>query len=851
LKDLAVVTLGCLFHDIGKVVQRANPNPMIKSHPIFGADFVNGLGIADNDAEWSNVVECIKYHHWKQIKNGDNTSQLAWFAFEADNLASAHDRKTAPELFDTDGNRIDECEMPDKSKWNSKLRLNSVFSSFTGARHGAAENTAFQLWFRRVKDGIYLRDQYPYPEPANELKGDTIENYQNLRDKVLTPLIEFIKTKAPTDLQTVNTCLSYLEETLGMVPPDTYTGRTNDVSLFDHLKLTAAIGSCMYSYVASNHCEWLLGNPAKIPWPRNFRDEEAYLLVKADLSGIQSFIYNISSKAALKGLRGRSFYLELIQQQLADDLLTAMGLSRANLLYLGGGGFAMLAPNTESARQLIATFKDGFNKWLFDTFKGRLYLGLEFSPLSGNQLRGSEDNKHGSIADGWKAVGEKLAISKREKFKSQLKDLFQINFNEGEECKICHRADLPVALSEMYGDDTLSICHICTALIGLGKNLPDARFETGRKSFEVSFSNAQGASSILPTWNQKTLSFDGLSMKISAAKVGTVDSYVLHNFDPYRPPKVFWSLAESSTNDFKALAKRSIDFAEGSGVERIGILRADVDNLGKVFAGAGETLGLPSRLRGMSRDALVSRSLAKFFTHYLDHMITDCRPGSNEPWALTTVYSGGDDVFLVGAWNQVIEFALFLEEKFNQYTCGALTLSAGIAIHKPSYPLYRMAEDAAEAERTAKGRNKNQLCIRFDELIDDQNPHHCFEWDTWRTTIGPLFRKTLDLNRNSQISTGFWNYLLQYSRSEKRSFYKLLYNVARLEERQKKLITDGSWQSFKKEWLLSLEDPAQRDSKCRMLETALNWLLLTRRDGEAPNKQDALLAQTILEGTSR
>ena len=32
----------------------------------------------------------------------------------------------------------------------------------------------------------------------------------------------------------------------------------------------------------------------------------------ADISGIQSFIYDISSKAALKGLRARSFYLELI-----------------------------------------------------------------------------------------------------------------------------------------------------------------------------------------------------------------------------------------------------------------------------------------------------------------------------------------------------------------------------------------------------------------------------------------------------------------------------------------------------------------------------------------------------------
>lgn len=828
MEDLALVALGCLFHDLGKVVQRANPNPMTKSHPIFGADFLNSLGISTQYKEWSAVVECVKFHHWKQIKSGDFDSRLAWFAYEADNLASAHDRKTAPELFDAEGNRIDECEMQDKNKWNSKIRLNSVFSSFEGARKGNQENTSFQIWFRRIKDGKYLREQYPFPEAPEQLKGDTIENYQVLRDKVLAPLVEFIKNKPPTELATVNECLSYLEETLSMVPPDTYTGRTNDVSLYDHLRLTAAIGACMYSYAKETHPDWLCKETKTIPWPRTFRDEPAYILVKADISGIQSFIYNISSKAALKGLRGRSFYLELLQQQLADELLAGMDLSRANLLYLGGGGFAILAPNTSSARGLIGLMRERFNDWLLSKFGGKLYLALEFAELSGNQLRGGDEVKTSSMAEAWRQVGSKLAIAKQEKFKNNLKAYFSIGHSGGEECKICHRSDTKVRTRELYDDESLSLCNVCGDLIQIGKSLPDAGYNLGKQSYELFIEQPGEEEGLLPTWNNKNEKFESSSIRILSSK-GAKDGWVLHNFDPYRPPKVFWSLRESTNNDFKALAKEA-SRQTGSGVERVGILRADVDNLGKVFAGTDSKIGLASRLRSISRDALVSRSLSRFFTHYLDNMLSESASSDGEDWAITTVYAGGDDIFLVGAWNQIIDFALLLEEKFNHYTCNALTISAGIAIHKPSHPLYRMADDAAIAETAAKHSGKNRLCIGFDDSIGSTSQKHCFEWRTWRETIHPLYREIMQLSEEQSVSSSFWNYLLTYSRARDRSYYKLLYNIARMEERQQRLKDADLWQHFKRNWLLKLEGRAASDSASRQLETALNWFLLAQRD---------------------
>ncbi|MBZ0187122.1 MAG: type III-A CRISPR-associated protein Cas10/Csm1 [Candidatus Obscuribacterales bacterium] len=822
MEDLSVVALGCLLHDIGKVVQRADANPMLKSHPIFGADLLKSLGLLETDKGWNWVYESIKYHHWKQIKNGEATLPIAWFAFEADNLASAHDRKTAPELFDADDNRIDECEVVDKAKWDPKTRLNSVFSSFVSAEHGKSQEISFPLWFRRVNGDRYVRDPYPYPETQKSLRANTIEEYQLLRDQVLKPLLEFLKTRPPTSLETVNICLHYLEETFAMVPPDTFIGRTNDVSLFDHLKLTAAIGSCMYAYVSQKHPQWLEQSGAKIPWPRNFRNEAAYLLVKADLSGIQSFIYNISSKAALKGLRGRSFYLELMQHQLADELLAILGLSKANLLYIGGGGFAILAPNTEECLRRLEQVGIGFNKWLLDNFKGKLFLALSSSPLSGNQLRGSDEQGSSALSAAWRDVAQKLAVMKQEKFKHHLQEIFRVSASQ-KECKICHRDDLSVSSLELYPNEELEICPICRDLIELGKNLPDARFKHQQPSLELFYSDDQLSTGLIPCWDEGSKSFLSRSVEISKPKGKEAAGEVLHNFDPYRPPKLYWSLNESSNNEFKGLASYS------DGVERIGILRADVDNLGKVFSGTDPNIGLPGRLRSISRDALVSRSLARFFTHYLDDMLLD-NGHEERPWAITTVYSGGDDLFLVGAWNQIIEFALLLDDRFKLYTSKALTISAGIAIHKPSYPLYRMAEDAAQAEHVAKMTGKDRLCVRFDESISHDEPHHSFSWNDWKNTIRPLFLNLKELADQADVSKAFWNYLLEYSRSENRSFYKLLYSVARLEERQPYLRDTKLWQDFKMDWVLSLEDLQVRKEKCAYLETAINWLLLNVRE---------------------
>ena len=66
------------------------------------------------------------------------------------------------------------------------------------------------------------------------------------------------------------------------------------------------------------------------------------------------------------------------------------------------------------------------------------------------------------------------------------------------------------------------------------------------------------------------------------------------------------------------------------------------------------------------------------------------------------IYSGGDDLFLVGAWDEIIEFAVDLYRAFSRFTGGRLHFSAGIGLFRAAYPISDMARRVGELEDAAK-----------------------------------------------------------------------------------------------------------------------------------------------------
>lgn len=134
---------------------------------------------------------------------------------------------------------------------------------------------------------------------------------------------------------------------------------------------------------------------------------------------------------------------------------------------------------------------------------------------------------------------------------------------------------------------------------------------------------------------------------------------------------------------------------DGEQLNRLGVLRMDVDNLGLIFQG-----GLDPRRATLSHYAALSRAFDIFFSGYINTLWGELAPAQT-----FILYSGGDDLFIVGRWDKTIEMAEQIQADFKRYGCHnpAFSISGGIAIVPPKFPLMKAAALSADEESRAKG----------------------------------------------------------------------------------------------------------------------------------------------------
>lgn len=175
----------------------------------------------------------------------------------------------------------------------------------------------------------------------------------------------------------------------------------------------------------------------------------------------------------------------------------------------------------------------------------------------------------------------------------------------------------------------------------------------------------------------------------------------------------------SDCNTFEDMADCS------KGIKRIGVLRADVDNLGIAFVSGFNNEANNNRYVTLSRTATLSRQLSLFFKLYInsilregEYTIEDNSEGKKTIIRNAVIcYSGGDDLFIVGAWNEIIELAIDIQKKFALYTEGTLTLSAGIGIYRHNYPISVIAEEVADMESMSKSKAGKAAVTLFEDGV--------------------------------------------------------------------------------------------------------------------------------------
>ena len=724
------VIIGALVHDIGKPLNRYNDG---RSHSKSGYEFLKDeVGITDKE-----ILNQIRYHHGRELAGAKiEDDSLAYITYFADNISAAVDRR----------------DIEDGEKgWDRQTPLGSVFNIL----NGNSEKKKYRPVMLDINNVTSASDtEYPYSETF----------YGQVKDNIKDSLKQLT-----IDDSYVNSLLEILEANLSFVPSSTSKEQLADISLYDHVKLTAAFAICILRYMEANGITNYKDELFKKGVSDRFYDKKVFLMYGIDMSGIQDFIYTITAAGALKTLRAKSFYLEMFMEHLVDELFTELGLCRTNLMYTGGGHAYMILPNTKETKEKISQFEKNTNKWLMDKFKTELYIATGMCECSSNDFNNEPAGSYKHIFD-----TVSLMISEKKMRRYDADDIRWLNMaavpDGSRECKICHRTDRL---------DKDNMCDVCSAFVNGSDEIVRAKFFTilkRRPEERIS----------LPLTNDSYLVFDDKEDLVNTMKneEGYTRSYVKNElYSGYNISTKLWVGDYKKEDTFTAL----VDSAKG--IRRLGVLRADVDNLGSTFVEGLKSEKYGDRFVTISRTSTLSRKISLFFKQYINVILNNGefylykKEDDDTKRNAMIVYSGGDDVFIIGSWDDIIGLAVDLRNNLKEYAQGTLTISAGIGIFPDKTPVNYMARVTGKLEDAAKGRQIDSKTVKDGICLFDKS--QVFGWEEF---IDEVYGEKLELlerylNLNPEKGKNFIYNLLELIRKsdEKINIARFAYTLARIE----------------------------------------------------------------------
>ncbi|MEW6068477.1 MAG: type III-A CRISPR-associated protein Cas10/Csm1 [Nitrospirota bacterium] len=721
LAALLHVTRSRFIGDVGKMLQRGSFGSLDTKgqHPQVSSDFVSAFkDFFSRFVDFNLFQTLVQRHHedpshFKENLLCQNASEeykaLSYLVSRADNYSSSErgikagayqDFKTTPlvSIF----SRINlNKEQPEQFKY----RLNPLMPD------------AFPERFDVYRDEEFNNHLQGF---GAEFKGFVNEK-QNDFDVMFTNLMTILMKYA------------------WCIPSNTQE-EIPDVSLFDHLKTTAAIAACLYQH----HYPELAENKIKDD------KTEKFVLLVGDLSGIQNYIFNITHIGAggvAKRLRARSFQLNIISEIISHKILHDFNLPLVNILMVSGGKFYILLPKTQDVDDKINAVKKEVDQWFYKNLNAEINVNIATVTLSGKDF----DN----YGDKMKEINLLLQKIKKNPFKSIITngklwkdDIAVLNVDFGEEeklCKACRK------FSGQEREDGKVVCNRCNDDKEIGQRIPNTKYIAFYKNDTGMFKDYFGYSFDILKDTRETKRGAYLILNIKEPVIDYKMPTAYH-------PIANWISTFISNDDCNACKNNNCTERgntragqpkffeciayESEGRQMLGYLKADVDNLGAVFAFGLKEYGTVSRI------ATLSRMLDVFFSGYMQKLIEDNYP------ELYTVYSGGDDILVIGPWDSIIKFADELNTEFRRFTCNNenITLSGGIAFVKDNYPVFRAVEMADNALEVSKEAGKDRLTV-FGQTV---------EWKDMPNMLSEAERLT-DWLKSNKISSGFARNLLFYS----------------------------------------------------------------------------------------
>jgi len=720
--------LAGLLHDIGKLYQRAygkNPPPDFaeagRTHQDYTAYFVRRLGLD------LNLAESAKRHHRSRETperlRPRPDQPLDWVVFYADNYASRER---------TDGD-------PEAAKAVEHTPLTSVFSQVYLGGIEAPERVYPLL--PGGKPGFGPSLMYP-ADPA----------HSNVRPAAYARLVDHLeanvrKLPAGIDPESLLANLNMLFlDALWPVPAD--TRGDPGISLYDHLRLTAAFAAALWGF----HSEQGLEIAA-------IRDESAekFLLVGGDVSGIQGHIYRIKEAQGQGGiakrLRARSLEVSLAAEAMARGLLERLGLPQLQRIMSAGGKFYLLIPNTRTAREALKEHFQEWEAWAMDQ-GASLVPVLAWAPFSPKRL------KEKGFSEIFERLVAALTEAKLRPLASQL-SRFRNPFGErlGRGLRPCAVCGVRPALDDEPG----ASCVECLRDREIGTRLPHSRSLFATATPQKPYYRFPQASFDLASQGYELrgeVDFAPAShpweLRLLLGHLPTVADALAYKNWTLEEYRSFLTEHDHRLDEGEGLSeKKPLTFSElahlSRGVPYLGALMLDADRMGEAFARGFDHL---KETQSPGRVAALSRAVEVFFTIEVGGLIAEARRylsrlGWSEPEArqktwryrlIYTVYSGGDDLFLIGPWDVLIDFARDLNALYRRYTGHpAFTLTGGLALLRPATPVPVIYEAVHRAEEQAKERGKDPASptrgkghlTLFGQVVPWEELEEVSEWADW------------------------------------------------------------------------------------------------------------------------
>lgn len=516
------------------------------------------------------------------------------------------------------------------------------------------------------------------------------------------------------------------------------------------------------------------------------------LLLEGDLSGIQETLYTITAKGAAKSLRGRSFYLQLLTDAVMRAILRALGLPMVCLVYNAGGTFQVIARAGDADR--LPDIRRAINQRLLLLHGGELALALAWHPLHADDLTAR------AFTDTARQVGDLLEEQKARTFRDLVGAdgvaLFQATGSGSDRfCAICH-VDLPDSRGAERPDDADDVrCDQCASfgssglarLIADANHVPYLSIEDLRPDATWPALPNPASWRGKPAWHRALAAFGFDYRFADQARTGANITHYRLNRSDFLPATIdgacrysFRFLANTTpriehdqtqlqrlravmeqrrerNQEDPPVEEREIEPGairstmlmarwDSHGIDRYGVLRMDIDDLGTLFR---RRLLTPTLLHVSTLSATLSlffegwlnRACAhaadRWQTHIVgitnEHVwrrhIAERTGVPDEPDRVLrcklpyVIYAGGDDLLIIGPWDVLPPLAWQIRRDLSSFagrgvvdpaapiTPAPVTMSAGIFAENESFPLYQAADLAGSALKAAK-RRKERRTVR-------------------------------------------------------------------------------------------------------------------------------------------